>query len=100
MTDEEIVRCAKALAHPARMSIIQMLACEKEYPGSQIVTWVGLAQSTVSEHLRILKEAGLIASRPLGATRAYRLLPRELEHFAAAVEKIVEWADAHGPGSE
>lgn len=56
----EAARIAKALGHPARMRIVWMLLERRSCIGCDIVDEVGLAQSTVSEHLRILKAAGVI----------------------------------------
>jgi len=98
VTYDEMACFARALAHPARMRIIGLLSYEKECLGPQVFGELELAQSTVSEHLRVLKEAGVIDSRPVGATTAYRLLPCVLERYAVAVADIVESADTHGPG--
>lgn len=57
---DEVAALAKALAHPARVRIITFLLSKPGCIGGDIVDQVGLAQSTVSEHLRILKEAGLV----------------------------------------
>ena len=58
--DERLAMLAKSLAHPARLKILALLARTPGCIGGDIVQAVGLAQSTVSEHLRILKAAGLI----------------------------------------
>lgn len=57
---EEIAKIAKALSHPARIQIIETLLRRTTCIGCDIVEEIGLAASTTSEHLRILKEAGLI----------------------------------------
>ncbi|MDP4032240.1 MAG: winged helix-turn-helix domain-containing protein [Pseudorhodobacter sp.] len=57
---EAIAAVAKALAHPARVKIIGFLLSRPGCIGGDIVDEVGLAQSTVSEHLRILKASGLV----------------------------------------
>jgi len=57
---ELIASVAKALAHPARVRIIAFLLSRPGCIGGDIVDQVGLAQSTVSEHLRILKASGLV----------------------------------------
>ncbi len=56
----QIARIAKALAHPARIAILQQLIKEKTCICGQLVIEIGLAQATISQHLRELKEAGLI----------------------------------------
>lgn len=58
--DEELAKLAKAIGHPARIRILRMLSRKEARVCSQIVDELPLAQSTVSEHLRILKEAGLV----------------------------------------
>lgn len=55
-----IAAVAKALSHPARVAILQLLARRDTCVGCDIVEEIGLAQSTTSEHLRILKAAGII----------------------------------------
>lgn len=57
---EAIASIGKALAHPARINIIRLLLSRPGCIGGDIVGEVGLAQSTVSEHLRILKASGLV----------------------------------------
>lgn len=69
--DEELAKLAKALGHPARVRIVRMLSRKEARVCSQIVGELPLAQSTVSEHLRILKEAGLIRSSQNGSRVGY-----------------------------
>jgi ArsR family transcriptional regulator, arsenate/arsenite/antimonite-responsive transcriptional repressor len=58
--DDQLARLAKAIGHPARVRILRLLSRKEARVCSQIVDELPLAQSTVSEHLRILKEAGLV----------------------------------------
>ena len=69
--DEELALLAKAAGHPARVRILRLLSRKEARVCSQIVGELPLAQSTVSEHLRILKEAGLIRSREDGPRVGY-----------------------------
>jgi len=69
--DEELAKLAKALGHPARVRIVRMLSRKEARVCSQIVGELPLAQSTVSEHLRILKEAGLVRSSQDGPRVGY-----------------------------
>jgi ArsR family transcriptional regulator len=69
--DEELARLAKAIGHPARVRILRMLSRKEARVCSQIVDEMPLAQSTVSEHLRILKEAGLVRSSQDGPRVGY-----------------------------
>jgi len=58
--DVELARLAKALGHPARVAIMRMLLTQGECICGTIVDRLPLAQATVSQHLQVLKEAGLI----------------------------------------
>ncbi|MBL6958681.1 MAG: winged helix-turn-helix transcriptional regulator [Rhodospirillales bacterium] len=70
---------AKALAHPARLGIITMLHEKQGCIGCDIVDQIGLAQSTISEHLRILKAAGIITGEIDGPRVCYSLEASALE---------------------
>lgn len=59
-TGNDIAVIAKALGHPARIQIVRLLLEKESCFGCDMVDEVKLAQSTVSEHLRILKSAGII----------------------------------------
>jgi ArsR family transcriptional regulator len=79
-SDEETVAIlAKALAHPARIRILRLLLATPGCIGGTIVDAVGLAQSTVSEHLRILKAAGVITGEIDGPRVCYALDPTALQ---------------------
>ncbi len=69
--DDELALLAKAVGHPARVRILRLLSRKEARVCSQIVGELPLAQSTVSEHLRILKEAGLVRSREEGSRVGY-----------------------------
>ena len=59
-TDADLAAFAKAIGHPIRVRILRMLARKEARMCSHIVDELPLAQSTVSEHLRILRSAGLV----------------------------------------
>jgi ArsR family transcriptional regulator len=80
--DAEIAALAKALAHPARLRIVRLLQATPGCIGGDIVGAVGLAQSTVSEHLRILKTAGVITGEIDGPRVCYALNPSALAPLA------------------
>jgi ArsR family transcriptional regulator len=69
--DEMLALMAKALSHPTRVRILRILSKLDARVCSQIVDEFPLAQSTVSEHLRILKESGLVNSRVEGPRMLY-----------------------------
>ncbi len=80
--DTDVAELAKALAHPARLRILRLLRATPGCIGGDIVDAVGLAQSTVSEHLRILKAAGVITGEISGPRTCYALNPAVLEPLA------------------
>src|SRR6185312_11952184 len=69
--DTIIAKYAKALAHPARIAILNLLIKKQSCICGDIVEELPLAQSTVSQHLKVLKEAGLIKGDIDGATVCY-----------------------------
>lgn len=79
---EQIAKIAKALSHPARIQIIETLLRRTTCIGCDIVEEIGLAASTTSEHLRILKEAGLITGEIERPRVCYSLNPAGLEPLA------------------
>ena len=76
----------KALSDPARVSIVNRIAGDGEVCTCQLTGPLGLSQPTVSHHLRVLKEAGLIAvARKRGTWTFYRLVPEAMEQLAFAI---------------
>ena len=92
MTDEQMALVAKALAHPARVRIVRLLAAQTECRGHEVFSELPLAQSTISEHLRILKEAGLLQSHPMGTAMVYCLVVPTLDEFREAVGTVTRSA--------
>jgi ArsR family transcriptional regulator len=86
--DEELAKLAKAIGHPARVRIVRMLSRKEARVCSQIVGELPLAQSTVSEHLRILKDAGLIRSNQDGPRIGYCINYDTLRRLKALVAII------------
>jgi ArsR family transcriptional regulator len=84
---EHIAHLAKALAHPARVQIVQTLLRRTTCIGCDIVEEIGLAASTTSEHLRILKEAGLIIGEIERPRVCYSLNPTALKPLAAFLDR-------------
>jgi len=85
---EDIATLAKALAHPARVKVVTTLLRRQRCIGCDFVEEVGLAASTTSEHLRILKEAGLIAGEIAGARVCYSLNPAAAQPLREFVQLI------------
>lgn len=87
--DDKLARLAKALGHPARIRIIRTLLRRRTCIGCDIVEEIGLAASTTSEHLRILKEAGLIIGEIARPRVCYSLDPtaaKPLMDFLRGIE--------------
>lgn len=72
-TEEQILvaKYAKALSHPARMAIMQLLLSKHSCICGDIVDELPISQSTVSQHLKELKEAGLIRGQIDGVSICY-----------------------------
>jgi predicted transcriptional regulator len=75
--DNKIARYAKALGHPARIAILQLLMKKQSCICGDIVGELPLSQSTVSQHLKELKEAGLIKGDINGARVCYCIDEKE-----------------------
>ena len=70
-TENKLAKYAKALAHPARVAILKLLASRQTCQCGDIVEELPLSQSTVSQHLKELKDAGLIQGEIEGAKVCY-----------------------------
>lgn len=88
LEDNEMAAMAKALAHPARLRILRLLARAPGCIGGDIVDAVGLAQSTVSEHLRILKAAGVITGQIDPPRVCYALAPGAMAPLASLISEL------------
>jgi len=78
--ENKIARYAKALAHPARIAILQLLIKKQTCICGDIVEELPLSQSTVSQHLKELKDAGLIKGEIEGAKVCYCIDEKEWEN--------------------
>ena len=81
--DEELARYAKALAHPARVKILRFLLSCDECVAGAISGQLPLAQSTISQHLKVLREAGLIQGEVDGPRICYCADPAHLDRLRA-----------------
>jgi ArsR family transcriptional regulator len=87
-TANEFARLAWAIAHPARVQIVRLLIGREACVCGEIVEQLPLAQSTVSQHLKILKEAGLIQGEVDGPKVCYDINSDrldELKEFVAGL---------------
>jgi ArsR family transcriptional regulator, arsenate/arsenite/antimonite-responsive transcriptional repressor len=86
--DDELALLAKALGHPARVQILRLLVRRNACICGDIVEELPLAQSTVSQHLKVLKEAGLIRGDIDGPRVCYCVEPRALRRLKALVGSL------------
>ena len=86
--DERLASIAKALAHPARVQILRILSRREACVCGDIVNEMTLSQSTVSEHLRILKDAGAIIGEVAGPRVCYCINRSVLEYFKSLVNGL------------
>lgn len=83
--DEELATLSKALGHPARVKIVRILLRRNACVCGDIVDELPLAQSTVSQHLKVLKDAGLIRGDVDGPRVCYCIEPHALRRLRALV---------------
>jgi len=80
----------EALGDPHRRDILRLLS-EGDKPVSQIAAALPISRPAVSRHLRLLKQAGLVAEHPQGTRRIYRLEDEGLRAVQAYLEQV--WGD-------
>jgi ArsR family transcriptional regulator len=83
--DVLLARRIKALAHPARLAIVRALREANRCSCGDIVRYLPLAQSTVSQHLKVLREAGIIRGEIEGPRSCYWVDPAVLAAVADAM---------------
>ena len=83
-----LARYAKALSHPARLAILETLATKNSCICGEIVEVMPLAQSTVSQHLKELKEAGLITGEVEGLKSCYCLDAKAVAELKALTDEL------------
>lgn len=81
---------SKAIGHPARVHLLRVLLAKGPSSASALVRSVGLAQSTVSQHLGMLRKADLIRFDSQGPSRLYRVNSPALRRLKNAVDALVE----------
>ena len=88
--DNKIAKYAKALAHPARVAILQLLIKKQACICGDIVDELPLSQSTVSQHLKELKEAGLIKGDIDGVKICYCIDEKEWKNAKLSLAGFFE----------
>ncbi len=83
-------RLAKALAHPARVAILRTLAKRNACVCGEIVDVLPLAQATVSQHLKELKDAGLVTGTIEGPSSCYCLNKKAVSDLASQLGELFD----------
>jgi ArsR family transcriptional regulator len=90
--DEELATALRALAHPVRLKIVRILTKKStsDCCCTDVTECLPLAQSTVSQHIKVLLDAGLIERKPRGTRNCYLVRADRLEKAAAALDGFVQ----------
>lgn len=86
-TPRDTARVARALGDATRLRVLGLLA-RGEVSCQALTRKLGLAQATVSHHLKVLSDAGLVSARKEGSFHWYRLVPETFADHAAAVVRL------------
>ena len=86
--EERLAALAWGLAHPLRIRILRLLAKRETCVCGEIVEEMPVAQSTVSQHLKILKEAGLVQGEIDGPRVCYCINPMSLAELKELIGKL------------
>ena len=87
--EAELATLAKALGHPARIRILRVLLAQDSCIAGDLQAEVGLAASTVSQHLKALKESGWVQGEVDGPRRCYCLVPKVRERFFTLLGELL-----------
>jgi ArsR family transcriptional regulator len=88
MDIRQVVKISKALADPTRLQIYEMISRSPETICSEVVSHCDVSPATISHHLRVLAEAGLIETRREGQFIHNRALPRTLRAYTQALARL------------
>ncbi len=86
--DAELAQYAKALGHPMRVRILRILAQQTECICGDMVALLPVAQSTVSQHLKVLKNAGLVQGEVDGPRVRYCIEPAALKRLKTLMQRL------------
>jgi predicted transcriptional regulator len=94
----ELANAAKAFAHPARIAIIQYLLKSNACINGDLVQELGLAQATISQHLRELKDSGIIQGTIEGSRISYCINPMRWNQIKNQFNQIFDQFETPSPG--
>jgi ArsR family transcriptional regulator len=86
--DEHLAQLCKALGHPHRVHILRFLLSQSSCFAGEIADQLPVAASTVSQHLKLLKSAGLIRGQVSGPRRCYSVDPASLAQLKSLLEVL------------
>ena len=95
LKEQSLSELAKSISHPARIAILKTVAAQGECICGDIVEVLPLAQSTVSQHLKDLKEIGLIKGEVDGLKSCYCINWKKLEEFEKEINKLFNELKSH-----
>lgn len=92
MRDDDIANIMRALGHPVRLEILRILANQQsgECCCADVTDSLTLAQSTVSQHIKVLLDAGLIDRKPHGTRNRYCIRPETLADLKSAFGGLLQ----------
>jgi len=89
MQDEELANIMRALGHPVRLNILRIICAQsKDCCCADVTKCLTLAQSTVSQHIKVLLEAGLIERRSKGTKNCYVLMEKKFSLFEKSFQGL------------
>lgn len=88
--EEHLAQMFKALSHPVRIRLLRRLARSERYCGD-LVAEFNMAQSTISHHLRVLRECELITAEEQGTRTCYSLQRAQLQRMYEKLVGIESW---------
>ena len=89
-SQNDVAQMAKAFAHPARVAIIQHLLSTNSCINSGLVKELGLAQATVSQHLKELKKIGVIQGTIEGVSMSYCINPEKWKEMKSVFNQMFD----------
>ena len=88
------VELLRALAHPVRWGILRRLAAEPGICACDFTEFFDVSQPTISAHLKVLRESGLVTTQRNGTTICYSIAPGPLARLGALITEIAAAAPA------
>lgn len=91
----QIAEIAKVLSHPARVAILEHIAKQQDCICSDLVEEIGLSQPTISQHLQVIRNAGLLQGTFEGKRLCYCLSAERFAEFQALLNQFFKSTSAH-----